>query len=178
MEVGQQNQPALSCHQETHSNVASAKYVSDTAFMPKLAFSLSCLICRNYLATVKTGFLPDIALIIIYRFIGVWVGLAEATGNLFIGWGNYIWNPYFFGGRLSKLGTPSGSVWYGCISQVKMAAFASKVLGSSNVPTFTIMACGRAGLSVPMPVPQLLQKCRVTGVSRSALEKVLAAAEV
>ena len=59
-----------------------------------------------------------------------------------------------------------------------MAAFASKVLGSSNVPIFTIMACGRAGLSVPMPVPQLLQKCRVTGVSRSALEKVLAAAEV
>ena len=84
---------------------------------------------------------------------------------------------YFLGGRLSKLGTPSGIWWKGWISQVKIAAWALNMAGLSKVPTLTIMESGRDGLSVPMAVPQWLQKCRVTGVSRSLLAKVLGVPE-
>ena len=56
---------------------------------------------------------------------------------------------------------------------MNIATFASNVLGSSRVPTFTIIELGRDGLSVPIAVPHLSQKCRVTGVSRSFLENVV-----
>ena len=76
---------------------------------------------------------------------------------------------YFSGGRFSKAGMPSGKWWNGCASQVNIAACAENTDGSSKVPTFTIIEFGRAGLSVPIAVPQLTQKCLVTGVSRSLL---------
>ena len=43
-------------------------------------------------------------------------------------------------------------------SELNIAAFASNVLGTSNVPTFTIIELGRDGLSVPIAVPHLSQK--------------------
>jgi len=52
---------------------------------------------------------------------------------------------------------------------VNIAACAANVDGASSVPTFTIIEFGRAGLSVPIAVPQSPQKCLVTGVSRSLL---------
>lgn len=56
------------------------------------------------------------------------------------------------------------------MSTVKIAAFGSKTLGSSSVPTLIIIEPGRAGLRVPIAVPQVGQNARVTGRSRSERE--------
>ena len=80
--------------------------------------------------------------------------------------------PDTYPGRRSKEGTPSGTTWKGCLSMVKIAACALNVLGSSSVPTLIIIESGRAGVLVPIPVPQVGQKYRVTGLARSLRAKV------
>ena len=60
------------------------------------------------------------------------------------------------------------------MSQVNIAACGINEEGLSIVPTLTIIEFGRAGLSVPIAVPQFSQKCRVTASLISFRVKVLA----
>ena len=56
---------------------------------------------------------------------------------------------------------------------VKIAALGLKTDGSSNVPTFKMMAPARLGDRVPMAVPQVGQNTLVTGLSMSLRVKLL-----
>jgi hypothetical protein len=71
-------------------------------------------------------------------------------------------------GVLSYAGTPSGSVWKGCLSQVKVTICGSlkSFAGSSRVPTFSITAPGIPGARVASWVPHSGQNSRVTGLGR------------
>jgi hypothetical protein len=79
---------------------------------------------------------------------------------------------YFGGGVLSKLGTPSGIWWKGCLSIQKIAVCGLNQEWSSKVPIFKTNMPGRGGLSTQMCVAQFPQKDRVLGASKSSLAKV------